>query len=322
LSSVILDRFYDAYSKRLDEQRRKQEEQKSRPGKSTFVRIVQKRLSKDKDARIVIAGEGGAGKSTIELRLAELLNPSLYVDHQQQAIDEGVSFTAKQYMTGVRTLPSLYEPPADPLERTQLSFDEPGQAWYHRQFMSEANMILAKTMLGFRFKKFITVLTVPNLDLLDLDALRLVNWLIWVPDQGRAEVFRVMVQKFGGDPWYKKIIDKMTFSKPDAKLWHMYEKKKFAAQDELYERFGKKLDELEAPRLTNTEIIEIIKEEPKKYMKGGFLYVPYLQRDFKVGLNRGYLIKAVFETNDENPDRPDESMSDESAADLLKKVLD
>ena len=310
MSSVVLNRFATQFSRRIEEKRRELDSLNSGNHRSKFAKLIDRRLKKDQDARIVVAGEGGVGKSTFALRYGEVLNPQLYIDRFEEAVDQAVSFTAKQYMNGVRTLGS----------ETVLDFDEPGQAWYHRQFMSEANMILAKTMLGFRFKRFITFLQVPNIDLLDLDALRLVNWLVWIPNQGHAEVFKVMVQKFGGDPWYKKIIDDLRFSKPGTKLWNTYEKKKFAAQDELYEKYGKKLDELDQPRLTNTEIIEIVKKDPQKYMKNGFLYVPYLQKEFKIGLNKGYLIKAVFETEKEEVEKPDLEGSEAEAADLLRRI--
>lgn len=276
------------------------------------MRIVQKRLSRNQDARIIVGGEGGVGKSTWALRIGEIINPSLYVEDIDRCVEEAVAFTAKQYMFGVETLPSL----------TLLDFDEPAQAWYHRQFMSEVSQILSKTMIGFRFKKFVSVLNVPNIDLLDIDALRLVNWLVWIPDQGIAEVYRVLVQKFGGPPRYKKIIDKMTFSKPSPKLWHRYEEKKFRIQDDLYKQYGKRLTELESPHMTNTEIIDAIKLDPKPYQKYGKLYVPYLQQKFGVGLNRGYLIKAIMETENEAPDEVDRQMTDETARSLLDKVLE
>lgn len=316
-----MGRLYSAYSDRLERQRKKQEEDAKAGSKPRLIRLFEKRVAKKKDVRIVIGGEGGAGKSTLALDIGEDMNPSLYVDHPDDAVEKAVCFTAKEYMNGVTTLPSFYDPPADPLERTVLDFDEPGQAWYHRQFMSEANQILSKTMLGFRFKQFVTPLSVPTIDLLDLDALRLVNWLIWVSDQGKAEVYRVMVQKFGGPPWYKKVIDRLSFRTPRAKLAHAYEKKKFKAQDELYERYGKALEELERPKFTKTEIVDLVKKDPKKYSKNGAIYVPYLQRDFHVGLNVGYLIKAILEPDADDHDA-NEVSSDVAAEDLLKGVVD
>ncbi len=314
MSSYILDSYIDALAQKEENRKRVEQERREHPEKSIFIRKIEQRTARNQDARIVITGEAGMGKSTLELRIGEIVNPEIYVDDINKAVEEATSFTAKQSMTGVRTLPS----------GTQLSFDEPGQAWYHRQFMSEASMILSKTMIGFRYKKFKSVLTIPNIDLLDVDALRLVQYMVNVTGQGRAEVFRVMVQKFGGPPWFKKIIDKLTFTKPDTKLWHLYETKKFKMQDELYEKFGKRLDDLDSPKLTNLEIIKIVTEAPKQFLKKGKIHVPYLQRDFGVGLNRGYLIKETIEGNGEDraPVVTDTLQeSGEPARDLLRKVM-
>lgn len=280
------------------------------PTNSVFVRLIQKRIARKQDARIAITGDSGVGKSTLALRIGELLDPPLYVHDINKCVNEAVSFTGKQYLNGVRTLPT----------ETQLTFDEPAQAVHHRQFMSEVNIIISKTTIGFRFKRFKSVLTLPDIDLLDADLLRLFHYLIYIPDQGRAEVYRIMKQKFGGDPWFKKVVDTLRFSKPDAKLWHLYEEKKVREQEALYETYGKRLDEIETPKLSNTDIILAIQAEPEKYYdKKGKLKVPTVQRDFKVGLNRGYLLKAMLEGDNEEQ-VPETNYTAEPAADLLEKI--
>lgn len=303
---MILERFYNKYAQRLVEA----ESRKTQ--KSYFVGLIERRIARKQDARIVITGDSGVGKSTLELRLGELLNPELYVNDIDRAISQATAFTATQYLNGVRTLP----------DESQLSFDEPAQAWYHRQFMSEASMILAKTMIGFRFKRFKSVLTLPDIDLLDADALRLVHFLIYIPSQGNAEVYRVMKQKFGGDPWFKKIVGRLRFSKPDSKLWHVYEEKKFKMQDELYEVYGKKLEEIERPQLNNMDIILAIQASPEKYYKKGRLSIPSVQRDFRIGLNRGYLIKAMLEGENDDEAVPTDNYQAEPAQELLKKITE
>ena len=302
----LIDRLETVYVEREAEKLRRA----GNPTNSRFVQLIQRRIARKQDARIAITGDSGVGKSTLALRLGELLDPPLYVHDINKAVNEAVSFTAKQYLQGVRTLP----------DESQLTFDEPAQAVHHRQFMSEVNIIISKTTIGFRFKKFKSVLTLPDVDLLDADLLRLFHYLVYIPAQGRAEVYRIMKQKFGGDPWFKKVVDTLRFSKPDAKLWHIYEEKKFREQDALYEVYGKRLDELEAPKMNNTDIILAIQAEPEKYYdKKGKLKVPAVQRDFKVGLNRGYLIKAMLEGDNEES-VPAENYTAEPAADLLDKI--
>ena len=329
MSQAIMDSYYDSFARRLEEQEKVHKEMAAGTYRPRFVRIVQKRLSRDKDARMTIAGEGGCGKSTLALVLGERLNPSLYIDKYQEAVDVAVCFSGKQYLAGVRTLPSLYPGSPDPLERTVLDYDEPAQSWYHRQFMTEANQILAKTMIGYRYKKFVTPLSVPNVDLLDVDALRLMNWFIWVSEQGIAEVYRVMVQKFGGLPWYKTVINTLRFPKPHAKLWHAYEKKKFAEQDRLHEQYGRKMEEVEESKLSRREIIDLIKKgidqkgQPKDYYQNGRLHVPTVQAEFEIGINAGYMIKAKIESEKAGKREEQGPLADDlSAEDLLREVVE
>ena len=120
----------------------------------------------------------------------------------------------------------------------------------------------------------------------------------------------------------KKVIDRLTFSKPGTKLWHAYEKKKFKAQDELHERYGKKLDEMETPRFTLTEMVDIVKKDPKRFTKGGQISYLEIQKEFKVGLNRAYLVKS-FVSEDQLEGKGEPRVSDDvSAEDLLRGVTD
>ena len=329
MSQVILDRYYEAYAARLERQRQERESRNISGYRPKIIRVIRKPLAKGKDAKIGIAGEGGSGKSTLALRLGEEIKPTLYVDQPDFAIDKAVHLTASQYMNGVQNLESNYPPPADPLERTVQDYDEPGQSWYHRQFMSEASQILARTMIGVRWKRFVTTLSIPNLDLLEVDGVRLLNWFIWVPDQGIAEVYRVMPQKFGGDPWFKSVINTLRFTKPRAALWHPYEKKKFSEQDALYEKYGRKLEHLEAPKLTVKEIVDLVKKgkgqdgKEVNFYKKGKLNVWAIQKEFNVGLTKTYLIKEHLEPDEGDEKEPvRDSLGSDSAEDLLRQVTE
>lgn len=284
MSRTILQESINGYSDRL----LKEEADRQNPRKTNpLLASIRARLERKQDARVIIAGEGGVGKSTLALDLGEDLNPDLYVNNIDRAVGVGVSFVGKQFLDGVRTLPSL----------SVLDFDEPAQGMYHRQFMTEVNMILSKTFIGFRYKKFVSELSVPNIDLLDIDAVKLANYFIWVDSQGHSTVYRILPSRFGGDPYFKVIVDSMTFRRPGKELWEKYEARKFANQDNLYETFDKRLEELNAPKLTMSEMVDMIVEHPEKFSKQvqgkDEIHYSKIQEEFGVGVNRGYTLKHM-----------------------------
>lgn len=293
MSDQILERFQTKFAERL----RDKEVQSGRsPNESKLILLIVALLKKNRDCRIIITGEPGVGKSTLALRIAEILNPEVYVRDIEKAVEEGICFTAKEFIKAVRTF----------LSCSVIIFDEAAQGWYHRQFMSMASMILSKILIGFRFKQFVSILCIPNIELLDADALRLVTFRIEITSQGNAEVFRVMKQKFGGAPWNKKVIDHLTFGKPDVKLWNRYEKRKTKFQEDLYDKYGKQLDEMEKPLVTLSDIIERVRLDrklgnktyeasDKKGNKTGKLSVTLLQNEFGLGLNKAYQVKRAIE---------------------------
>src|SRR5438132_10384535 len=101
-----LQRHIDSYAQREIQKLEREQRRETDPKNSLFIRKIEAKIARNQDARIIITGEGGVGKSTLALRLGELLNPQLYVHDIDKAINEAVSFTAKEYMTGVRTLPT------------------------------------------------------------------------------------------------------------------------------------------------------------------------------------------------------------------------
>jgi hypothetical protein len=246
-----------------------------------LVRAVRSRLRNGMDCRILVTGESGVGKSAFALRMGEILNPDLYVSDIEKAISVGVSFKALDFLKSTE-LPN----------GSLLDFDEPGQGWFHRNFMSEASKMLAQTFIGMRFQQHISVLTIPNVSLLDIDAVRLLSYHVHIEAHGRATVYRMMDQRFGGDPWRKTQIDSMTYGMPDIKLWHRYEKRKFDFQRALYSKFRKELEAGEAPNFSNREIAELVAFKPEPYMKDGELHHALIQNAFGVGINRAYSIKA------------------------------
>ena len=271
------------------------------PEQNSLVRGVRARLERKQDARIIIGGENGVGKSALDLRLAEILNPDLYMKDIDKAVNVGVSFTGKQFLQSVRQLEG----------KSFLEFDEPAQGMYHREFMSEVNMLLSKTLIGFRYKRYISGLCVPNLDLLDIDAVKLANYFIWVDRQGHATVYRILPQRFGGDPYFKTIVASMPFGMPGKELWDKYETRKFANQEGLYASYEKRLDDVDAPRLSMKEIVEAIVAEPDRFMvtvgKERVLHYSRIQAEFGLGINRSYMVKAMASEALRSANKPKDS---------------
>lgn len=248
---------------------------------NSLIKAVRRRLSHGMDCRILVTGESGIGKSAFALKIGEILNPELYVDDIEKAIAVGVSFKALDFLKSTE-LPN----------GSLLDFDEPGQGWFHRNFMSEASKMLAQTFIGMRFQQHVTVLTIPNVSLLDIDAVRLLSYHVHIEGHGLAVVYRMMDQRFGGDPWRKTEIDRMSFEMPDIKLWHRYEKRKFEFQRALYAKFRKDLEAGEAPNYSNREISDLVAFNPEPYMKDGELHHSLIQNAFGIGINRAYSVKT------------------------------
>src|SRR2546428_6021120 len=186
------------------------EKAKAGSGKSPFALEIERRIKLELDTRSIIEGGAGLGKSYAALRFGEMFDPK-FTDNPEGAVQNQVVFSAKEYLFAVTVLPPF----------SVLIYDEPGQSMHHREFMSEANIIISKTMIGYRFKRFISFLCIPNINLLDPDARRLVAFLINVTSHGKCEVFKQIPQKFGGDPWFKTVIDKQHLRMPGVRLRHL-----------------------------------------------------------------------------------------------------
>lgn len=261
---------------------------KTTPGDSPLFREIRHRIAKNMDSRIIIQGEAGIGKSYASLRCAEKIDP-VFVNEPERAVKNQVVFSAADFLNAVQTLPPF----------SVLIYDEPGQSFHHREFMSEANIILSKTMIGFRLKRFITFLNVPNLGIIDKDAKTLVSFMINMTGPGKGEVFKQLPDKFGNVPWFKTIVDDQRFALPSVQLRHAYEKKKQEVQDALYAKYGKQLSDKEKPARSNSDIVELIKADPLKYGKEENTTVTALMGDFDIGRERARAIRRKLSATDQ-----------------------
>ena len=168
--------------------------------------------------------------------------------------------------------------------------------------MSEANIILSKTMMTYRFKRFISFLNIPGLGLIDKDGKILVKYLVNVVGHGRSEVFKQLPQKFGGDPWWVSIVDEQHLEAPGVQLRHFYEKKKAKVEDNEYEKYWQTLSDSDAPTLQNVDIVKEVLESPDRFKRNGAFNVSALMGEFDIGRDRARGIKAKVESkNREEP---------------------
>ena len=265
-----------------------QNQPSKKPYVNPLLRAIATRKKANMDTRIIIEGQAGIGKSWFALKLAEKLDKT-YLTEPHKAVKDKVFFTAADYLNAVTS-----QPP-----NAVLIYDEAGQTWHHREFMSEANLILSKTMIGYRFKRFITILCIPTIEMIDKDARALSQFLVNVVAHGKCEVYKTVTAKFGGALWYKTVMDVLTSGTPNVKLRNAYEIKKRETQDEFYKMWGNQLNDSAAPKITNSDIVNTVKENPHQYMKNERLNVPLLTGHFNIGRDRAEGIRAKYES--ENP---------------------
>jgi len=264
------------------------EEYSKDPKNNSFIRMILARMARNMDTRILIEGEGGIGKSWLSLRIAEILDEA-FSKNPAKAVDKQVYFQATEFLRGVTTLPPL----------SVLLYDEPAQSWHHREFMSEVNIILSKMMIGFRYKRFISMLNIPNLDFIDKDARSLCQFLINVPKRGKAEIYQINMRKFGGGIWYKSLPNTYNIGQPSVKLRNAYEKKKRIFEDDLFEDYFRAAAQKDKPKLSNEDIAGMIKADMGKYMKKGKLFAPLIQGIHDIGRHRADSLKAKIELDEE-----------------------
>lgn len=211
--------------------------------------LKRKHRRQNKDFREIIAGDNGNGKSSLAVMEGCKENPNTFLKQPQWAIDNQLHFFARQWIQSLSFLPKL----------SVNIYDEPAQSGgHHREFMSEANIVITKTVATARFKKLTIPVNIPFIDMLDIDIRKLCQVYVYCYDQGHAEVFLISNPKFGGDPWYEKIIDEFTWDMPNNELWKIYEKKKFETEDLVYKKYGDKLKKREKDDRSTEEYLDEI----------------------------------------------------------------
>jgi hypothetical protein len=266
-----------------------EERQKARP--NPWYQIMKARDARNTNSNIVVTGSPGDGKSSLSLVAGEDLQPEVFVDHPQEAVDRYVTFSGGEFGRAIKASP----------DGAIVIGDEFGQQMHHRQFMSEGSIALSGVLQGFRFRRFKTFLNLPALRYLDPDAQGLLTFQVYVKEPGLAEVFLVTHPKFRGDDFRRKIIDRYHFRKPRPELWKVYLVKKIANQGKVIDKAIRMYDDVEGTMdLTDGDIASAIKKDPEKFQKKDDSGVAKwdiiaIMDQFHVGSQRAYYVKRRLE---------------------------
>ncbi len=248
--------------------------------------IKEKHKRQKKDFRMIIAGDNGNGKSSLACREGENENPNTFIKQPQWAVNNQIHMFAKDWLKATGILP-MYG---------VNMYDEPAQSGgHHREFMSEANIIITKTVATVRFKRFNIPINIPFIDMLDVDLRKLCQVYVHCYDQGKAEAFLIHNPKFGGKPYYETIVDDLTWDMPNEKLWKLYEKKKFKTEGNEYKKYEEQLHKKDQQQKTDGELIEEMhKNKDSLYNDKDKMTIINVQASVNVGKDRAGKLRHLY----------------------------
>ena len=255
---------------------------------SRLVSIIKRRLAAKFDARVLVTGPSGVGKSTLALDIAEQVDAK-FANDPEAAVRENVCYSSLEFVRAQRNLP----------ERSAIVNDESGQSTHHRRFMSAENVGASMIYIGMRYRLLCVIECCPALVLTDADIIRQTHYLVVVHRRGSATVYKILQPELRGDVFWDKLTDDLRFGQPKTPgLWEAYETRKVASQTALHERLEKELSDADRPRPpTNPVIVAQILREPAKFKDPltGRISAPLIQRHFNVGLNRAASLRRQVE---------------------------
>jgi len=288
----------DWTKEQLDRQEAKRAARRASVGeKNEFVRMIEARFKRNTNSNIAVTGEPGLGKSSCSLRLGEILKPEIFVDKPAEAVDRFVTFSGGEFGRAIKNSP----------DGSVIIGDEFGQQMHHRNFATDPNKALSAVLQGFRFRRLITFMCAPSLNFFDIDAERLLTWMLNVRRQGIGEVYRVQHAKFKSHDYYKTEFDTFRFSMPRPELWKIYVEKKGVNQERVFDAAIKVMDQAEAVKLSDREIITEVLAKPGDFKIKGRISGALVKRRFEIGRNRADDIAKVVNQDQGGTDPSDPS---------------
>lgn len=203
-----------------------------------WLDLLRMRIRLNKNNLCVITGETGSGKSLAALDMAVKLDPKFTVDE--------IVFRVGDFLSKVRTLE----------KGRVLIFDEAAVDFDSRRSMSKQNINLSNILKIFRYLNLNVIFTLPNLEMLDINARRLMSHHIVMAGIDRktkisyAHLFLVDSHKSisGGVKTYFPIItlpnqggltfqvDPVGFELPPAELMRAYQERKDRYVNSLFDQ--------------------------------------------------------------------------------------
>ncbi len=239
---------------------------------SILVERIQRRLIKNnKNWLCVIVGPTGSGKSYSALTLASKIDPTFDITK--------VVFTSEAFL-------KLINDPKKLKKGSVVVFDEFGVGMPRREWYSVSNKMISYLLQTFRNRNLGVIFTVPSLDYIDTQALRLMHTKIITLSIDR-QINEVVCKWFdldfnprrGKEPYTKYprirdkkgriiILDRIGFPMPDSKLVSAYERKKTKYTKELNLELEDSLRELkEKTKKKDVRSIEQLSKELTGIMK-------------------------------------------------------
>jgi len=239
---------------------------------SILVERIQRRLLKNnKNWLCAIVGATGSGKSYSALYLASKIDPNFDVTK--------VVFSAEEFLKLINTPKKLKK-------GSCIVFDEFGVGMPRREWYSVSNKMISYLLQTFRHKNLAVIFTVPSLDYIDSQALKLFHSKIITMqiDKQREVVIckwfdldfnpRRNKEPYNKYPRIRKqdghivILERVAFSMPDSKLVKSYELKKNRFTKDLNLELESTLKELrEKTKPKDVRSIDQLTQDMKKIMK-------------------------------------------------------
>lgn len=287
-----------------------------------FVRTLKNRLNHGKNLVILIVGKVGTGKSYAALRLGERIDPNFSVEHVKFTVDDFLKLLNKRTESG-----------ADYLKPGScIVFDEAGIAAGARNFQSVFNKAMSYVFQIFRHRRLAIILTVPHEKMVDLHLRASTDYRIEMLSvdrrigKSRAKPLEIQmihgamarrinamfIEKFPrirppGGLGKAKVVNRLWFNLPSAKLRNEYEKVASVYKHRVVELQEKKLsgkdkvDEKRKRKVTVVkEIMDEVKKDPLKYSreyKGGNIKLDIykLAKAFDVSPTTARVVKKLME---------------------------
>lgn len=201
-------------------------------------------LKFDLNATVAIVGEPGSGKSSLAVRIGELLNEKY-----------GFKFDADHiFFDLVEFLESTHE------KNSVLIVDEAGVQLFSRNFMTDINKIISYITQTYRFKNSVVILTQPHLRFLDKVARTMISHIwrteaivtkggeaIRVATAYRAKTnfvsdnITIDVDTFTNDRGGVVMMKNITWDLPSEGIWREYLRKKEKYWDAWRKKWAKDL---------------------------------------------------------------------------------